>query len=58
MSADLQPDAGDPEIAELNRIIQNVLAKEHPTEDELELLHRLQTDVVDLFPHSRRVEGR
>jgi hypothetical protein len=57
MSARGQSTFGDAEVAELNRILQKVLAKEQPTPDELEFLRRLRIDVVDLFPHSRRVDG-
>ncbi len=44
------------EIAETNRVLQKVLAKEQPTGEELEVLRLLRIDVVDLFPHSRRVD--
>ncbi len=44
------------EIAEMNRVLQKVLAKEQPTAEELEVLRLLRIDVVDLFPHSRRVD--
>jgi hypothetical protein len=56
MSAREQVAPGASEIAETNRVLQKVLAKEKPTTDELAVLRLLRIDVVDLFPHSRRVD--
>jgi septum formation topological specificity factor MinE len=58
MSAEEQSAFGDPELSEMNRILQKVLAKERPTAEELEFLRQLRLDVVDLFHHSRRVDRR
>jgi hypothetical protein len=56
MSAKEQAAPSTAEIAEMNRVLQKVLAKEQPTDQELEVLRRLGFDVVDLFPYSRRVD--
>lgn len=56
MSAKEQAAPSTAEIAEMNRVLQKVLAKEQPTGEELEVLRRLGFDVVDLFPYSRRVD--
>jgi hypothetical protein len=56
MSAQEQP-LDDGAIAEMNRILQKVLAHEKPNVQELEFLRELRIDVIDLFQHSRRVEG-
>ena len=57
MSAEEKFSFRDPEIAELNRILEKIIARETPTDEELEFLRRLRIEAIDPLEHSRRIDG-
>ena len=57
MSAEENVSFGDLEITEMNRILQKVIARETPTDEELEFLRQLRIDAIDPLQHSRRADG-
>jgi hypothetical protein len=57
MSAEEKFSFGELEITELNRILEKIIARETPTDEELEFLQRLRIQAIDPLQHSRRIDG-